>query len=146
MIILIYQQITDGNCICSQKQRIISAQSKRGRAGSRSCLNRSTVSLLALGRSRRDTVRGMCVGSSMLYDLWSTDEFIRGRPVLPDDLASDIQQFVQTEFARQYFSTHRTGFIFRRKVPVERMMMWQKVGFLPILQYPPKLICTLTLL
>jgi hypothetical protein len=82
----------------------------------------------------------------MLYDLWSTDEFIRGRPVLPDDLASDIQQFVQTEFARQYFSTHRTGFIFRRKVPVERMMMWQKVGFLPILQYPPKLICTLTLL
>lgn len=51
----------------------------------------------------------------------------RAHPVLPQDLASDIQQFVQTEFARQYFSTHRTGFIFRRRVPVERLMTWQKV-------------------
>ncbi|KAH8119629.1 hypothetical protein DFH11DRAFT_1501731 [Phellopilus nigrolimitatus] len=49
-----------------------------------------------------------------------------GRPVLPDDLASEIQQFVQTEFARQYFTTHRTGFIFRRKIPIEKMMLWQK--------------------
>ena len=46
--------------------------------------------------------------------------------MLPDDLASDIQQFVQAEFARQYFTTHRTGFIFRRKIPVEKMMVWQK--------------------
>lgn len=51
----------------------------------------------------------------------------RGRPVLPEDLASEIQQFVQAEFARQYFTTHRTGFIFRKKVPVEKMMTWQKV-------------------
>ncbi|KAF9230664.1 hypothetical protein BU15DRAFT_83336 [Melanogaster broomeanus] len=47
-------------------------------------------------------------------------------PVLPHDLASDIQQFVESDYARQYFSTHRTGFIFRRKVPVAQMMTWQK--------------------
>ncbi|EKM52929.1 uncharacterized protein PHACADRAFT_259094 [Phanerochaete carnosa HHB-10118-sp] len=47
-------------------------------------------------------------------------------PALPDDLASDIQQFSESQFAKQYFSTHRTGFIFRRKVPVEQMMSWQK--------------------
>lgn len=47
-------------------------------------------------------------------------------PLLPHDLASDIQQFIESEFARQYFSTHRTGFIFKRKVPVAQMMSWQK--------------------
>ncbi|KAH7912259.1 Rho GTPase activation protein [Hygrophoropsis aurantiaca] len=47
-------------------------------------------------------------------------------PMLPHDLASDIQQFVESDFARQYFSIHRTGFIFRRKVPVAQMMTWQK--------------------
>ena len=43
-------------------------------------------------------------------------------PILPQDLASDIQQFVESEFAQQYFATHRTGFIFKRKVPVGQMM------------------------
>ncbi|EEB93607.1 hypothetical protein MPER_07708, partial [Moniliophthora perniciosa FA553] len=47
-------------------------------------------------------------------------------PILPHDLASDIMQFSESEFARQYFSTHRTGFIFRRRVPVAQMMAWQK--------------------
>ncbi|KAF8893932.1 hypothetical protein BD779DRAFT_1504325 [Infundibulicybe gibba] len=47
-------------------------------------------------------------------------------PILPDDLASDIQQFSESDYARQYFSTHRTGFIFRRRVPVMQMMTWQK--------------------
>lgn len=51
----------------------------------------------------------------------------RTYPVLPDDLASDIQQFSESQFARLYFSIHRTGFIFRRTVPVEQMMTWQKV-------------------
>lgn len=46
--------------------------------------------------------------------------------MLPHDLASDIQQFSESDYARQYFSTHRTGFIFRRKVPVAQMMIWQK--------------------
>ncbi|KAK2467846.1 hypothetical protein APHAL10511_000141 [Amanita phalloides] len=47
-------------------------------------------------------------------------------PALPEDLASDIQQFAESEYARQYFSTHRTGFIFRRKIPVNQLMAWQK--------------------
>ncbi|PFH52057.1 hypothetical protein AMATHDRAFT_74546 [Amanita thiersii Skay4041] len=46
--------------------------------------------------------------------------------VLPEDLASDIQQFAQSEYARQYFSTHRSGFIFRRKIPVNQLMAWQR--------------------
>jgi hypothetical protein len=45
---------------------------------------------------------------------------------LPQDLASDIQQFVESDFAHQYFATHRTGFIFKRKVPVGQMMTWQR--------------------
>ncbi|TDL22630.1 hypothetical protein BD410DRAFT_828384 [Rickenella mellea] len=59
-------------------------------------------------------------------DRKSESSSLTGHRVLPDDLASDIQQFVQADFARQYFSTHRTGFIFRRRVPVEQLMMWQK--------------------
>ncbi|OBZ66582.1 Rho GTPase-activating protein 39 [Grifola frondosa] len=47
-------------------------------------------------------------------------------PVLPQDLAEDIQQFAESEFARQYFSTHRTGFFFKRTVPVAQIMTWQK--------------------
>lgn len=53
---------------------------------------------------------------------------IRIYPVLPHDLASDIQLFSESDYARQYFSTHRTGFIFRRRVPVAQMMTWQKVS------------------
>ena len=53
--------------------------------------------------------------------------FYRTFPILPEDLASDIQQFVESDFAKQYFATHRTGLIFRRKVPMEQMMTWQKV-------------------
>ncbi|TCD60483.1 hypothetical protein EIP91_010015 [Steccherinum ochraceum] len=56
-------------------------------------------------------------------------------PVLPDDLASDILQFSESRFAKQYFSTHRTGFIFKRKVPVSQMMTWQKTPLSgPLLQ------------
>ncbi|KAF9476361.1 hypothetical protein BDN70DRAFT_882529 [Pholiota conissans] len=47
-------------------------------------------------------------------------------PILPHALATDIQHFSESEYARQYFSTHRTGFIFRRRVPVEQLMTWQK--------------------
>ncbi|KAI0027659.1 Rho GTPase activation protein [Vararia minispora EC-137] len=56
---------------------------------------------------------------------------------LPDDLASDIQQFVESDFAKQYFATHRTGLIFRRTVPVEQMMAWQRVPLAsPLLNLP----------
>ncbi|KAF8705905.1 MyTH4 domain, partial [Rhizoctonia solani] len=46
--------------------------------------------------------------------------------MLPRQLAEDIQQFQVSDFARRYFSTHRTGLIFRRRVPVEQLMVWQK--------------------
>ncbi|KAJ3517629.1 hypothetical protein NLJ89_g368 [Agrocybe chaxingu] len=47
-------------------------------------------------------------------------------PILPQALATDIQLFSESEYAKQYFSTHKTGFIFRRKVPVAQLMSWQK--------------------
>lgn len=49
--------------------------------------------------------------------------------ILPQELAQDIQQFMTSDFAQSYFSTHRRGLIFRRRVPLEEMMTWQKVGF-----------------
>ncbi|TFK87015.1 RhoGAP-domain-containing protein [Polyporus arcularius HHB13444] len=56
-----------------------------------------------------------------------TASFNTGKyPVLPQDLASDIQQFAESDFAQRYFSTHRTGFIFKRKIPVAQIMTWQK--------------------
>ncbi|KAF8909878.1 Rho GTPase activation protein [Mucidula mucida] len=50
----------------------------------------------------------------------------RTYPVLPHDLASDILHFSESNYAKQYFSTHRVGFLFRRRVPVAQMMSWQK--------------------
>ncbi|KAI5825299.1 hypothetical protein K523DRAFT_356116 [Schizophyllum commune Tattone D] len=47
-------------------------------------------------------------------------------PVLPHDLAMDIQQFSQSDYAKKYFSTHRRGFLFRRTIPVTQLMAWQK--------------------
>ncbi|KAF9564759.1 hypothetical protein CPC08DRAFT_228969 [Agrocybe pediades] len=47
-------------------------------------------------------------------------------PILPTALAQDIQHFSESEYAKQYFSTHRRGFIFRRRVPVAQLMTWQK--------------------
>ncbi|KAG8863335.1 hypothetical protein FRB96_008827 [Tulasnella sp. 330] len=46
--------------------------------------------------------------------------------ILPRSLAEDIQQFAVEDFAKRYFNTHRTGLIFKRRVPVEKMMSWQK--------------------
>lgn len=48
-------------------------------------------------------------------------------PLLPRELVSDIQQFSQSDFAKKYFATHREGIFFRRRVPLEKMMSWQKV-------------------
>ncbi|KAG5638803.1 hypothetical protein H0H81_010032 [Sphagnurus paluster] len=58
-------------------------------------------------------------------------------PILPVELATDIQQFSESDFAQQYFATHRTGFIFRRKVPVTQLMTWQKdaVKIFKVIQY-----------
>ncbi|KAF8309423.1 hypothetical protein DL93DRAFT_2085697 [Clavulina sp. PMI_390] len=45
---------------------------------------------------------------------------------LPRELVDDIERFMTSEFAQSYFSTHRRGLIFRRRVPLEEMMQWQK--------------------
>ncbi|KAL1920456.1 uncharacterized protein VTP21DRAFT_833 [Calcarisporiella thermophila] len=45
--------------------------------------------------------------------------------VLPEDLANDINQFRIDGFAKKYFSTHKKG-IFRRRVPVEEMLLWTR--------------------
>ncbi|KAF9977229.1 hypothetical protein BGZ73_006592 [Actinomortierella ambigua] len=46
-------------------------------------------------------------------------------PALPADLQSSISQFRIAGFAQKYFATHKKG-IFRRKVPVEKMLLHQK--------------------
>ncbi|KIJ50528.1 hypothetical protein M422DRAFT_776995 [Sphaerobolus stellatus SS14] len=60
-------------------------------------------------------------------------------PLLPRELVFEIQQFAQSDFAKRYFSTHRQGFI-RRRVPVEKMMTWQKPPLTsPLLTLPKPL-------
>ncbi|RIB02959.1 hypothetical protein C2G38_2255281 [Gigaspora rosea] len=46
---------------------------------------------------------------------------------LPVELQQDINRFRIDGFARKYFNTHKKG-IFRRKVPVEKMLKFQKDG------------------
>ncbi|KFH68579.1 hypothetical protein MVEG_05389 [Podila verticillata NRRL 6337] len=48
-----------------------------------------------------------------------------GHPVLPAELQSSISQFRIAGFAQKYFSTHKKG-LFRRKVPMEKMLLHQK--------------------
>jgi hypothetical protein len=45
---------------------------------------------------------------------------------LPSQLRFDINQFKLEGFAKKYFMTHKRG-IFRRRVPVEKMLLWTKV-------------------
>ncbi|KAF9961569.1 hypothetical protein BGZ72_003175 [Mortierella alpina] len=47
------------------------------------------------------------------------------RPTLPAELQSSISQFRIAGFAQKYFSTHKKG-LFRRKVPMEKMLLHQK--------------------
>ncbi|GBC02411.1 hypothetical protein RclHR1_04600011 [Rhizophagus clarus] len=51
----------------------------------------------------------------------STGEVI----TLPPELQQDISKFRIDGFARKYFTTHKKG-IFRRKVPLEKMLLFQK--------------------
>ncbi|EJD37788.1 Rho GTPase activation protein [Auricularia subglabra TFB-10046 SS5] len=44
----------------------------------------------------------------------------------PRELKEEIQQFAGSDFAKRYFAKHSTGLIFKRRVPVEKMMTWQK--------------------
>ena len=56
--------------------------------------------------------------------------------MLPRGLVEDIQQFQVEDFAKRYFSTHRAGFLFRRRIPVEQLMTWQKVCIYVLEQVP----------
>ncbi|KAI9442664.1 MyTH4 domain-containing protein [Lactarius indigo] len=62
-------------------------------------------------------VKARAARTPIFVDAPPTTRACSAHPILPQDLASDIQQFVESEFAQQYFATHRTGFIFKRKVP-----------------------------
>ncbi|KAI7831216.1 hypothetical protein BC939DRAFT_437941 [Gamsiella multidivaricata] len=46
-------------------------------------------------------------------------------PALPAELQSSISQFRIAGFAEKYFSTHKKG-LFRRRVPMEKMLLHQK--------------------
>ena len=46
-------------------------------------------------------------------------------PVLAGDISADIQNFQTDEFAEKYFATKREGML-RLRVPLERIMEWQK--------------------
>ncbi|KAG0055632.1 hypothetical protein BGZ83_007932 [Gryganskiella cystojenkinii] len=46
-------------------------------------------------------------------------------PALPAELQDSISQFRIAGFAQKYFSTHKKG-LFRRKVPMEKMLLHQK--------------------
>ncbi|KAL7415284.1 hypothetical protein BDY24DRAFT_382457 [Mrakia frigida] len=49
--------------------------------------------------------------------------------ILPTELSSEIQQFSVKEFADRFFSTsHTQGLLWRKKVPVDRMVVWQKAA------------------
>eukprot|EP00842_Homolaphlyctis_polyrhiza_P001057 jgi/Hompol1/1952/HPOL_005807-RA len=53
--------------------------------------------------------------------------------------AGDINQFKIDGFAKKYFSQHRRGF-FRRKVPIEKMLVYQKDALrMPLMQLRPDL-------
>jgi len=62
----------------------------------------------------------------ILINFWT---IIRQRASLPAELRAHIGQFKIDGFAKKYFSEHRQG-IFRRKVPVEKMLIYQKVTFI----------------
>lgn len=49
----------------------------------------------------------------------------RLHPLLPPDISSQIQAFQTDDFSRKYFAIRRTG-MFRTKVPVSRIMEWQR--------------------
>jgi hypothetical protein len=48
-------------------------------------------------------------------------------PLLPTAISSQIQDFRAEDFAQQYFATKRTG-VLRQKVPLERIMEWQRTA------------------
>lgn len=62
---------------------------------------------------------------------------LRLHPLLPTNITAQIQNFQTNEFASRYFATRRTG-LRRQKVPVDRIMEWQRQAITaPLLVLPP---------
>lgn len=58
---------------------------------------------------------------------------------LPLDLQNEIMQFKLEGYAKKYFGTQRKG-LFRRKVPIEKMLLYQKDQInSPLLTLAPQL-------
>jgi hypothetical protein len=53
---------------------------------------------------------------------------------LPPDLRDELSRFRIDGYARKFFATHKKGF-FRRRVPLEKMLVWSKVCFEIFLMY-----------
>lgn len=49
----------------------------------------------------------------------------RLHPLLPFEISTQIQDFRTGDFAQKYFATKRTGML-RQRVPVERLLEWQR--------------------
>jgi hypothetical protein len=47
------------------------------------------------------------------------------KAALPHDIREDIKKFQIDGYAAKYFSTHRVG-LFRRTVPLDKMLRWSK--------------------
>lgn len=45
---------------------------------------------------------------------------------LPLDLKEDLEKFRINGFAKTYFAQHKSGILFKRKVPIEKMVIYQK--------------------
>ncbi|KAI7903019.1 Rho GTPase activation protein [Cokeromyces recurvatus] len=55
----------------------------------------------------------------------SSENLISTKPILPVGLQQDITRFAMNGFAQKYFSTHKKG-LFRRRVPMAKMLKWTK--------------------
>src|ERR1044072_4876720 len=75
-------------------------------------------------RQRRNEIQEQITANTLIPII----SFLKNREVLtlPPELQQDINKFRIDGFARKYFITHKKG-IFRRKVPVEKMLIFQKV-------------------
>ncbi|KAI9337364.1 hypothetical protein DFJ73DRAFT_849162 [Zopfochytrium polystomum] len=62
---------------------------------------------------------------------------VKSEKLLPEDLKRHISQFQIDGFAKKYFSEHRKG-IFRRKVPLEHMLIYTKDSLRQPLMTLPK--------
>ncbi|KAI9012756.1 hypothetical protein BC832DRAFT_547929 [Gaertneriomyces semiglobifer] len=59
-------------------------------------------------------------------DVQSHHRLNPNQPRLPLSLQNELSQFRIEGYAQRFFSSHRRGIFFRRKVPVEKMLVYQK--------------------